>query len=98
MARRLTGSPKDNILGTEEANGELDFESKDSPEATRPEETPVETEKKRSKTRAGSYTIEEDNHKWLVSESARKTVETGERSTASSLLNEIINKYRGKKL
>ena len=45
-----------------------------------------------------SYSLTEDNHKYLMTEAMRLSLETGERHTASSFLDDIVSIYRGKKV
>jgi hypothetical protein len=48
--------------------------------------------------RTKGYYLSGENHKWLAKEALRLSLDGDERYTASSLLEEIINKYRGKSL
>jgi len=44
-----------------------------------------------------SYSLDQDNVTWLVTQAALRTVETGKKHTPSSLLNEMLYEKRGLK-
>jgi len=41
------------------------------------------------------YSLAKSNHEWLSKQAAKLSYETGERHTASSVLNDIVNQFRG---
>ena len=59
-------------------------------------EKPKNSDKKSNSNRTKGYYLSEENHKWLSKEALMLSLDGDERVTASSLLEEIINKHRGK--
>jgi hypothetical protein len=57
-----------------------------------------EISKKSQPSRTKGYYLSEENHKWIAKEALRLSLDGDDRVTASSLLEDIINKYRGKSL
>lgn len=57
-----------------------------------------EVSKKSQVSRTKGYYLSEENHKWIAKEALRLSLDGDDRVTASSLLEDIINKYRGKSL
>lgn len=82
-------------INREKAEKEAKAEEEAKKKAEEEAKKKAEAEKIKSNRTKGYY-LSEENHKWLAKEALRLSLDGDDRVTASSLLEEIINKYRGK--